>query len=123
MTQHTFEEHTNCDKPHCMICDGGLSHCTTCGLFEGSLTTECPGVQCYAEKADDVYAGKLDFLDGEWVERAASPYSPPGARQIAARLNELDALIAAAADDSREEFFAAVAEKDAYLHSLKGIKP
>jgi hypothetical protein len=59
----------------CWVCEGGLSICKVCGLYEGSLTTECPGYECYAEKGDDVYAGKIDFRDGQWVE-GKSPYTP-----------------------------------------------
>lgn len=29
----------------------------------------------YLERGEDVYAGKIDFRDGEWVEKC-SPHSP-----------------------------------------------
>lgn len=45
--------------------DGGLGICKVCGLAEGSLTTECPG-EPSGEKGEDVYAGKLDYVDGSW---------------------------------------------------------
>jgi hypothetical protein len=73
--QHTWVEHENCKKPYCEICEGGLSICSICGLIEGSLTTECPGYRCWTEKGDDIYAGKIDFRNGQWVKEC-SPYSP-----------------------------------------------
>ena len=80
---HTYEKHERCDVLHCVVCDGGLSICTTCGLVEGSLTSECPGVQSYSEKADDVYAGKIDFKSGRWVNEP-SDHSPAGWRNYRA---------------------------------------
>ena len=56
-----------CDNEFCNICVGGLDVCSVCGLFEGGLTTHCPGVKAYG-KSDEVYAGKIDFRDGQWVE-------------------------------------------------------
>jgi hypothetical protein len=40
-----------------------------CGLYEGSLTTECPGVPSYKDHAAKVYAGLEDFIDGKWIEK------------------------------------------------------
>ena len=54
----------NRDKDRsCNICDGGLSLCTVCGGAEGSMPTACPGYKLTREQLDDIYAGKLDFLD------------------------------------------------------------
>ncbi|MBR8043188.1 NADAR family protein [Burkholderia cenocepacia] len=50
------------------VADGGLAICRVCGLGEGALTTHCPGARAGAY-ADDVYAGKLDFVEGSWVNR------------------------------------------------------
>lgn len=61
------------------ICKGGhdngqecmieqLFLCANCGLFEGSLTTECPQTESYSERADAVYTGKIDYRDGKWIE-------------------------------------------------------
>ena len=66
---HTWEVHEGCDQPYCSICDGGLSVCTSCGCVEGSLATECPGVQCYAEMGELIYQGRVDFRGGGWVRR------------------------------------------------------
>lgn len=84
MKHHVYEKHTNCKLDYCSICDGGLSVCTVCGCLEGSLATECPGVQCYATRADRIYAGKIDFRNGKWVE-LPSPHSPTGWRLDAAQ--------------------------------------
>ena len=68
---HQYLTSTDCkcnQRPGCWLCDGGLAICKVCGLYEGSLTTECPGYECYKEKADKVYAGEIDFRNGEWVE-------------------------------------------------------
>lgn len=77
MTDHIWEEHENCDRLGCCVCEGGLAICTVCGLIEGSLTTDCPGVRSHALYGDDIYAGKIDFKSGKWV-CACSPYSPAG---------------------------------------------
>lgn len=60
-----------CDRPHCNICMGGLALCKVCGLYEGGLTTDCPGVPSQ-DRSDDVYAGRLDFRNGEWVEEVSA---------------------------------------------------
>lgn len=67
-------EHTKykCKQPcttnHCPICDGGLFWCAECGLAEGELTTECPGFKVDMDVAEKCYNGKLDFIDGDWLE-------------------------------------------------------
>jgi len=73
--KHQWEEHENCDFAGCPICHGGLSVCKVCGLIEGSLTTDCPGYPCWSQKNEDVYQGKIDFVNGQWVEQS-SPHSP-----------------------------------------------
>lgn len=71
--QHKYIEPKdhNCNNPYCPICEGGLSVCSVCGLLEGSLTTECPCVPSYQEYADDVYEGKIDYRNGEWVNKVS----------------------------------------------------
>lgn len=66
--KHSYETHTNCQQRACMVCDGGLAICTVCGCIEGSLATECPGYNCYATHGDRIYAGEIDFVDGEWID-------------------------------------------------------
>jgi len=75
MTSHVYLKHKNCLLNYCPICDGRLAECTVCGLVEGALTSECPGVQCFMEKSDDVYQGKIDYVNGAWV-KGTSPHSP-----------------------------------------------
>lgn len=54
------------DRGGCMFCDGGLGACTVCGGIEGSLTTECPGIELPQETLDLLYALKIDFNQGRW---------------------------------------------------------
>lgn len=74
--KHVFEQHTNCRREHCSVCDGGLAICVICGCIEGSLATECPGFDCYATHGADIYNGKIDFIDGRW--QAPTPRSVAG---------------------------------------------
>ena len=77
---HLFHEPENCTcsgGTACrMICDGGLALCALCGHLEGSLTSDCPAIQTYSKYGDLVYAGTIDYRQGEWVEGVSSPYSP-----------------------------------------------
>jgi hypothetical protein len=50
----------------CMFCDGGLSACTVCDAFEGAWPDECPGERMTYRQSDEVYAGRLNFRDGQW---------------------------------------------------------
>lgn len=65
-----------CGRTGCMFCDGGLFACSVCGLIEGSLTTQCPGVESYRDHGDAVYEGREDFIGGKWVSGAVSDASP-----------------------------------------------
>jgi len=74
--KHKFEEHKagECTREgHCVICDGGLKVCEICGCAEGSLATECPGYRCYVTHSDLIYDGKVDFINGKWVDNSLSP--------------------------------------------------
>lgn len=58
-------------KPGCLgchLCDGGLVLCTVCGCAEGSLPTHCPGHTVHNEQQEQIFMGKLDFKDGQWIE-------------------------------------------------------
>lgn len=57
----------NCNRTACMFCDGGLSACTVCGGFEGSLPTHCPGAEMGQFTEQKVYTTDLDFVNGAWV--------------------------------------------------------
>lgn len=56
----------NHDRPGCQFCDGGLSACAVCHAFEGAWPDDCPGVGMTYEQSDEVYAGRLNYRDGEW---------------------------------------------------------
>jgi hypothetical protein len=47
-----------------------LGSCVACGQSEGGLATECPGAAVTTEQADAIYAGKVDFRGGVWVDLA-----------------------------------------------------
>ena len=64
--------HKSCSAPACPICEGGLEFCETCGGFEGSMTTDCPGSVVSTFLADEVYRGEIDYRRGHgWVRGAA----------------------------------------------------
>lgn len=71
----------SCDKPYCSYCEGGLFACVRCNSAEGATTSECPGVPMTLEQVDAVYAGRLDYINGEWIEKV-SPHSPASYRQV-----------------------------------------
>ncbi len=75
MKKHKAVIHINCQETHCPVCDGGLYICEVCGLIEGSLTTDCPGVESWCNKNELIYKGLLDYKNGEWVKNC-SPHSP-----------------------------------------------
>lgn len=77
LTAHRYRtpEECECDgRAGCPVCEGGLGICKVCGNLEGALTTHCPGAQSY-DKSDEIYAGRLDYVHGEWVA-AASIHCP-----------------------------------------------
>lgn len=51
----------------CQFCDGGLSHCTICGGFEGTLTADCCGHKLDEHVLNAVYKGGLNFKDDKWT--------------------------------------------------------
>ena len=60
MAEHTFREMPVTE----------LYVCRTCGGAEGTLPTECPGESMTIRVAERVYAGALDFVNGNWVQHA-----------------------------------------------------
>lgn len=40
-----------------------LAVCDVCGAYEGSLTTDCPGVRVDFDKQEEVYTTDLDYTD------------------------------------------------------------
>lgn len=60
-----------CTEPYCRWCEGGLSLCTVCKGFEGTLTVDCPGFKIEKEDLELIYHQDLDFVDGRWQHRPA----------------------------------------------------
>lgn len=55
-----------CTCPHCTLCV-----CKICSCYEGSLTTDCPGVKVDMDQQDKIYKEGLDFTDAKgWHTRA-----------------------------------------------------
>lgn len=68
MTAHQFHGPADHDPPddfdNCQACV--LSLCKACGGAEASLPTDCPGRKMTAYEEDNVQAGNVDFVKGEW---------------------------------------------------------
>lgn len=69
----------------CMFCEGGLFACAVCDAFEGATPDHCPGERMTAEQSDAVYAGTLNYRDGQWREECCHVMRP---------IYDLDALMA-----------------------------
>lgn len=72
-------------------CGGGCHDCTLfscehCGGIEGGMTSECPRTRLTMEQINQVYAGNLNFLCGEWVDGSIRDprfgYKEPGGRDM-----------------------------------------
>lgn len=60
--------HSCTDRGECLLCS--LSVCKACGLYEGSLTTDCPGESVPYDVSEKVYKEKLDYRENEgWVNK------------------------------------------------------
>lgn len=69
-TWYKCSDHGGCKNPGtCIFCVGGLSSCTVCGAGEGELTTDCPGYKLEVQVKESVYKGRLDFVNGKWVDK------------------------------------------------------
>ena len=67
MTEHiAYKCPPGCDKPYCQFCKGGLFACIVCGSAEGATTTDCPNSRMTPRQQDEVYAGRLNFRNGQW---------------------------------------------------------
>lgn len=64
---HTEKDHHPADENRCITCEGGLALCKACGGAEASMPTDCPGSPMTGEQMDEVQAGHLDYVNGEWV--------------------------------------------------------
>jgi hypothetical protein len=59
-------------KNHCGSCHlCCLAVCEVCGLFEGALTTHCPGKHVSYEDSQRIYIGDLNFRGGIWVKECS----------------------------------------------------
>ena len=69
MAKHVILD--RCDDQFCVGCNiCNLAVCKICSLYEGSLTTDCPGEEAFAEYNDAIYAGEIDYREGEgWVKK------------------------------------------------------
>lgn len=56
-----------CAETYCWICNADLYGCSVCGGLEGSLPTHCPGAPMTKDQDDDVYEGRIDYRDGQWI--------------------------------------------------------
>lgn len=65
----------------CQFCEGGLFACTTCGAFEGATPDHCPGEKMTPEQRDAVYAGDLNYRDGQWREGECCQVMRPARRR------------------------------------------
>lgn len=52
----------HCQEGRCCYCSGGLAFCTTCKGGEGTLPTDCPGVEMDEDTASAVWDLKLDYV-------------------------------------------------------------
>lgn len=60
--------HSCNDMGECQLC--ALDVCKVCGLYEGALTTDCPGDHVSYDKSEEIYHHKLDYREGEgWVNK------------------------------------------------------
>lgn len=64
---HQRTTHTDCQKEHCHICDGGLFVCAVCNGAEGELTAECPGYRVEPNVLEEVFKGERNFVAGKWI--------------------------------------------------------
>ncbi len=57
----------SCNEDQCIKCN--LWYCDVCRCYEGSLTTDCPGIEVVYSVQQQIYDNKLDFVDGKWEKR------------------------------------------------------
>lgn len=69
MSDHKFITECKDKCGHCFICNCG--YCGECGLYEGALTTQCPGKQVSSARSEEVYKGLINFRGGIWLKECS----------------------------------------------------
>lgn len=69
-TRATHAPDLDCGPYGCGVCN--LFICELCGGAEGSLTTDCPCYKVPYVMGQLVYAGAIDFIVDQWVEKNKS---------------------------------------------------
>ena len=64
--QHIYYK-CSCQKSYCQFCDGGLAFCIVCKCGEGSLASECPGLNVQEDDQDKICKDILDFVNNRWI--------------------------------------------------------
>jgi hypothetical protein len=60
--------HMQYELGSCMFCDGSVYACNICGGIEGGMPASCPGRMMTADEICGVRDGKLDFVNGKWMD-------------------------------------------------------
>lgn len=59
-----------CTNPNCsgdcMVCN--LFVCSSCGAYEGGLTSECPNKKIHIAVQEAICKEKIDFINGKWIK-------------------------------------------------------
>ncbi len=53
----------------CAVCEWGANICNTCGGAEGMMPTHCPQERMTAWQCDQVQAGTINYVRGDWRMR------------------------------------------------------
>lgn len=67
--EHTYIDGCENKCGACNLCC--LAVCKECGLYEGALTTHCPGRPVSFDDSQRIYEGKLNYRGGIWVEECS----------------------------------------------------
>lgn len=66
---HELIHHVNCIEPHCTQCHGQKMFCAVCGGRVTDLPTDCPGEKLAESVLVRIGEGRLDYINGEWIEK------------------------------------------------------
>lgn len=98
--QHKFIDGCKHKCGACNLCC--LAVCEKCWLYEGALTTHCPGKPVPFFMEERVYKGQLNFRGGIWIRESsehtpAFPYFQALGRRLEKRRGRMEAKRKAAA--------------------------